>query len=88
MNRLVKVKSSNGMLQRSFFASLILLFAISMSAKAEEGKKKVYQIDIREEIGPKTQLYLSNGLKEAAAYGADNVIINMNTYGGLVDAAD
>ncbi|MGL4328949.1 MAG: NfeD family protein [Tannerellaceae bacterium] len=88
MNKLEEVKCSNRMLLRLFFASLILLFAASWSAKAEESQKKIYQIDIREEIGPKTQLYLSNGLKEAAAYGADNVIINMNTYGGLVDAAD
>lgn len=48
----------------------------------------VYQIDIRQEIDRTTQLYVSRGLAEAQAVGADVVLIHLNTYGGLVDSAD
>ncbi|MBC8600677.1 nodulation protein NfeD [Parabacteroides acidifaciens] len=48
----------------------------------------VYKIDIKKEISNTTRLYLSNGLAEANALGADAVLIHMNTYGGQVDAAD
>lgn len=48
----------------------------------------VYTIDIKKEINNTTQIYLSNGLKEAYTLGADAILIHMNTYGGQVDAAD
>ncbi|MEG2067532.1 MAG: ATP-dependent Clp protease proteolytic subunit, partial [Tannerellaceae bacterium] len=48
----------------------------------------IYKIDIKKEIDQTTRLYLSNGLKEADALGADAVLIHLNTYGGQVDAAD
>lgn len=64
-----------------FFPSMFLY----SSAK---NKSIVYTIDIKKEIGTTTQIYLSNGLKEAQTLGADAVLIHMNTYGGQVDAAD
>lgn len=62
------------------------LFATETEQHA--GNPIVYTIDIKQEIDRSTQLFLSNGLKEAAALDADAVLIHMNTYGGLVDAAD
>lgn len=51
-------------------------------------KPIVYAIDIREEINPATRLYLSHGLAEARQMEADAVLLRLNTYGGLLDAAD
>lgn len=51
-------------------------------------KNLIYKIDIKDEIDNRTRIYLSKGLAEAQSLGADAILIHMNTYGGLVDAAD
>jgi membrane-bound serine protease (ClpP class) len=55
--------------------------------KAEK-QAVVYEIGIKKEIDNTTRIYLRNGLEEANALGADAILIHLNTYGGLVDAAD
>lgn len=65
----------------------IFTFAISFKSEAQESSL-VYKIDIKKEINNTTRIYLSNGLSEAESLGADAVLIHINTYGGLVDAAD
>lgn len=68
---------------------LLLLIMITTSFKsAAKEQKLVYQIDIKKEIDNTTRIYLSNGLSEANSLGADAILLHMNTYGGLVDAAD
>lgn len=82
----------------------ILLLLISLTAvcgvikaeepKAEEpetgsgGQSTVYVFPIREDIMPSVTRLTHKCLGEAREIGADYIIINMNTYGGLVDAAD
>ena len=51
-------------------------------------KPLVYQIDIQQEIDNTSWLYLKNGLAEAERLEAQAVLIHMNTYGGLLEAAD
>ena len=51
-------------------------------------KPLVYQIDIQQEIDNTAWLYLKNGLAEAERLQAQAVLIHMNTYGGLLEAAD
>jgi membrane-bound serine protease (ClpP class) len=65
----------------------IFLIMISLQLKAEK-QAIVYEISIKKEIDNTTRLYLRNGLDEANALGADAILIHLNTYGGLVDAAD
>lgn len=65
----------------------IFTFAISFKSEARESSL-VYKIDIKKEIDNTTRIYLSNGLSEAKSLGANAVLIHINTYGGLVDAAD
>jgi len=65
---------------------IITCFAISTSFANE--KKIVYKIDIKKEIDKTSQIYLSKGLAEAQAIDADAILIHLNTYGGLLDAAD
>lgn len=69
---------------------LVLLSTIIASSitEAKNIYPLIYKIDIKKEISNTTHLYLSNGLKEANTLGAEAVLIHLNTYGGLVDAAD
>ncbi|MDR1601966.1 MAG: nodulation protein NfeD [Tannerella sp.] len=63
---------------------------ISVKASAEQmdSPASIYKIDIRQEINRTSQIYLRKGLSEAQTMGADAVLIHLNTYGGLLDAAD
>lgn len=71
---------------RTIFFLCFLLFSTSVFAGV--ARHLVYKIDVKREIDNTARLYLSNGLKEAKALGADAVLIHMNTYGGQLDAAD
>lgn len=51
-------------------------------------KKIIYQFDIQEEIAPPVWHKTQKAFEEAKALGAELILINMNTYGGQVDAAD
>ncbi len=48
----------------------------------------VYTIDIKKEIDPTSWIYLRNGLSEADRLKASAIVLHMNTYGGLLEAAD
>ena len=49
---------------------------------------KVYQLNIKEEIAPPVWHLTQKAFEEAHEQDYDLVLIHMNTYGGLVDAAD
>jgi membrane-bound serine protease (ClpP class) len=49
---------------------------------------RVYQLDIIEEIAPPVWHLTQKAFKEAHEQNYDLVLIHMNTYGGMVDAAD
>ena len=77
-------------MKRKTFKSVFLFFVacfIVHTGEASE-KKLIYKIDIKKEINRTSQIYLYKGLAEAQALEADAVLIHLNTYGGLVDAAD
>ncbi len=52
------------------------------------GSKIIYQFDIQEEIAPPVWHKTQKAFEEAKALNAELILINMNTYGGLVDVAD
>lgn len=70
------------------FLVVILIQIAPFISVADTLHPLIYKINIKKEISNTTRLYLSNGLAEANALGADAVLIHMNTYGGQVDAAD
>jgi membrane-bound serine protease (ClpP class) len=84
------------MKDRIIYKSILLLFAIffiSATQTAEEdasteGKTIVYVFPIKEQIAPPVVRTTQQAFEEAERIGADYIIIHMNTYGGLVDAAD
>lgn len=68
---------------------LVFLFNIlSGVIYAQDTKPSIYLINIKENIGSNTWIYLQNGLHEAQESGADVVLLHMNTYGGGVLEAD
>nr|WP_085536684.1 NfeD family protein [Massilibacteroides vaginae] len=71
-----------------FFVVFGVLFLLNAHQSLALDKAIVYKIDIKNEIDNRTRIYLSKGLSEAQLLGADAILIHMNTYGGLVDAAD
>jgi membrane-bound serine protease (ClpP class) len=71
-----------------FIILLSLLVARALYAQSDGKSPLIYKIDIRKEINATSKLYLTNGMQEAAALGADAIIIHLNTYGGQVDMAD
>ena len=71
---------------KMFLSLFIAWFAVN-SSPADE-KSLIYKIDIKKEIDKTSQIYLSKGLAEAQALEADAILIHLNTYGGLLDAAD
>jgi len=51
-------------------------------------KATVYQLDITEDIYPATWRKVDRAINEAENLGVTYIILNLNTYGGAVDAAD
>lgn len=74
--------------------SIITLFFIGICLPnlsfglTKQDTSLIYTIDIKKEIDRTTQIYLSRGLNEAQQLKADAILIHLNTYGGLLDAAD
>jgi membrane-bound serine protease (ClpP class) len=69
-------------------AFLCFLVFSPSAGNSEKSQTSVFQIDVREEISPGIARMFSKGLAEAQSMKADLILINMNTYGGLLDAAD
>lgn len=67
---------------------LIFCFALALAAQAQE-KTKVLKLELRADIDPRTSRYIDLGLSAARDGDYDLVVIEMDTYGGLVtDAKD
>lgn len=72
---------------RYFFIFLAVCFLVQ-SLHAQNDKELVYRINIKDNIGSNTWIYLQNGLHEALQKKAHVVLLHMNTYGGGVLEAD
>lgn len=74
-----------------FLANFLILFfwnSVTAQDSIQNSKFKVYKFDIKEEIAPPVWRSTQKAFKEAREMDADLVLIHMNTYGGLLDAAD
>jgi membrane-bound serine protease (ClpP class) len=71
---------------------LILAFLLPVltigQTDSTEKTTLIYKFDIKEEIAPPVVRTTQKAFDEAKRLDADIVLIHMNTYGGLVDAAD
>ncbi len=67
---------------------LVLAYFLQSNLAFADSLSVVYKVEIREEIGPGAARKLGKALDEASAMKADLVILHLNTYGGMLDAAD
>jgi membrane-bound serine protease (ClpP class) len=77
--------------RRALPCAAALLLLLSLQAKADApaaGAGLVYVFDLKKEIGPATWRTARQSIDRAVAMKAQLIIIHINTYGGLVDAAD
>ncbi|MDD2799490.1 MAG: NfeD family protein [Bacteroidales bacterium] len=71
-------------IKRLLFLAIAMVSILSISAK----NPLIYKINFKDEVGPKTWIFICKGFKEAHAKKADIILIEMNTYGGTVLHAD
>lgn len=76
-------------MKSSFLFLFILFFTVfAHTSQAKNDEPIVYVIKINQEIGTTSRIYLLNGLKEASQLDADQILLQLNTYGGSVVDAD
>ncbi len=67
---------------------LLYFFLFGLSLYGEGQEAVVYKIDIKEEIGPSIWRIVKKSFENAERLQADYIVIDMNTYGGMVVYAD
>lgn len=67
---------------------LVFMLIASLHVSGQDSTLLIYKFDIKEEIAKPVQRKTHEALEEAKKMDADLIIIHMNTYGGLLDAAD
>lgn len=72
---------------RGFLVFLAFLL-MSLQAFAEDSLKVIYRIRLDQDIDKSSQRLVTLGLEKAAEASADYVLLDLDTYGGAVDAAD
>lgn len=70
------------------FLTLLSTLLISVSAFCSDSLTVFYRIRLDQDIDPSSQRLVTLGLEKAEQAGADYVILDLNTYGGAVNAAD
>lgn len=65
-----------------------LLICVLLLGFSSATAQKVYQFDLKEDIGPNSWRLVKNAYAQAEVEGADIILIEMNTFGGAVNFAD
>ena len=68
--------------------TLLISMALGASLYASDSLTVFYRIRMDRDIGKAAQRMLVSGLEKADEAGADYVLLDLDTYGGAVDAAD
>jgi membrane-bound serine protease (ClpP class) len=72
-----------------FFIFFMLTPVLAIGqAESDTTTTRIYKFEIKEEIAPPAVRTTQRAFKEAKEQDVDIILIHMNTYGGLVDAAD
>jgi len=66
---------------------VLLVLGASCSVQAQAKTKTVYKIPVEGKINPGMVKLVTKGIEAAEAEGADQIILEIDTYGGLVDSA-
>ncbi len=76
------------MRKKIYYLTISFCVLLCFVIKASDSTKVIFQFDINTEIMPGTARFVSNAIDKAVELKADYILIHMNTYGGLLDAAD
>jgi membrane-bound serine protease (ClpP class) len=72
-----------------YFKLLFILVTLASNLLySQDTSFRVYKFDIKEEIAPPVWHHTQKAFAEAEELNFDLIIIHMNTYGGMLDAAD
>jgi membrane-bound serine protease (ClpP class) len=72
----------------SFILFSLISIVLSTVNAQKDSLKKVYVLPIREEIAPPVEKIVRDGMREAEEMEASLILIEMDTYGGMVNIAD
>lgn len=72
----------------SAFNLMLAQDTISNSIPENQSLIRVYKFDIRKDISPPTWRRTQKAVEEATAWEADVILLELNTYGGMVESAD
>jgi len=78
----------NRILSKIGLIAVIMILASTLSASNDSTVTKVFSFDIKEMIAPPVWRTTKKAIESAEKDGYDLIIIHMNTYGGMLDAAD
>ena len=67
---------------------ILSLILVCAGAFAADSLSVIYRIRLDQNIDPAARRLVTLGLEKAAAADADYILLDLNTYGGAVDAAD
>jgi membrane-bound serine protease (ClpP class) len=67
---------------------VILSALVSLNAFSNESTLLIYRIRLDQDIDKSSQRLVSMGLEKGISAGADYFLLDLDTYGGAVDAAD
>ena len=70
------------------FFTILLLMLVSISAFCNDSLTVIYRIRLDQDIDKSSQRLVTLGLEKATESEADYVLLDLDTYGGAVDAAD
>ena len=68
--------------------TLLFAFLLSLSAFASDSLTVFYRIRLDQDIDPSSQRLVTLGLEKAREAQADYILLDLDTYGGAVNAAD
>jgi membrane-bound serine protease (ClpP class) len=73
-----------------FLLLLALMIPVLVLSQADSAEKTtlIYKFEIKEEIAPPAVRTTQRAFEEAKKLNADLILLHMNTYGGMVNAAD
>lgn len=67
---------------------LVCLFLLPLLSSAQKAKQKVFVMEVKSEIDPRTNRYTELAFEEATEAGADHVLLVLDTFGGALNDAD
>jgi len=82
----MKIQNTSNIIK--FILIAVFLFTSGAASASDSTLLKVYVFDIKEMIAPPVWRTTKNAIEQAKEKDADIILIHMNTYGGMLDAAD